>query len=270
MLCALSIYTVYSFRQRKSNAVFLAKTYVIVVFVSNLLALFSDEFEPTGLGSLQQVIRGLVWAIIWYTYLCVSKQIREIIPKEYRKLRNSDYGILVTFIILPLLILSIAIGSIQNSRQDEALNFIEKVELKDGEYTDGRIVFKLPAGFSCKKEETDGFVFYSVENEEVGTATICSDYDNDKSVKNIQSYWANWEDEDAKPYESSIINNEKEERNGHSIFKIVKKYNIDGTFVFWRFLMLFDDASSKVCVISCYDNGVDYYVDELSNSIRFN
>ena len=51
MLLALAIYTIYAFLQRKPNAVYLAKVYIAAVFISNVITLFSGEFEESGMGS---------------------------------------------------------------------------------------------------------------------------------------------------------------------------------------------------------------------------
>ncbi len=269
LLCALAFYTLYAFIQRKPDAVFLGKTYVVAVFASNLLSLFVGEFEPSGIGSFSQVIRGLTWGGFWFTYLCVSNQVEEVIPKEYRKLGNIDYYILTSLIVVPLLFLAVGLNNIQSNRQAEADTFIQETVLKEGERTDGRIVFSVPNTFKCEKTDAEGLTIYNLENEEIGSVTICSDYDGDQSASNINSYWINWEDDEAKPFPAEVVTNEKRTVNGHPYYYKVKKYKINGNTIYWRFAMLFDDASSKVCLLSCYDQGVDYYFDEIINTIRF-
>lgn len=82
MLLALAIYTIYAFLQRKPNAVYLAKVYIAAVFISNVITLFSGEFEESGMGSMPRLIRSLIWSIVWFLYLTTSKQVNNIIPKH--------------------------------------------------------------------------------------------------------------------------------------------------------------------------------------------
>lgn len=101
------------------------------------------------------------------------------------------------------------------------------------------------------------------------TITLCSDYDSDQSNEYLESCWENWEDESAKSYPSSVTLAEKRTVNGHPYFYKVKKYDIKGNTVYWRFVLLFDDSSGKVCLISAYDGGNDEYLQTLLKSIRF-
>lgn len=269
MLLALSVYTVYSFYQRKPNAVFLGKTYVVAVFATNLLSLFGGDFESSGLGSMPQIIRSLIWAIIWFSYLSLSPQVEEVIPKPYRKLANSDYYIIFALIIVPLAFIGWGIKEMVSTNAPEVSTYYEETKLQDGEYTDGKIIFSAPHDFKCEMNETNSLKVFTIENDEIGTITMCSDYDSDQSDKNINSYWSNWEDEDAATYDKEIVINVKRVVNGYNYFYKTTRYDINDNVLFWRFIMLFDNASSKVCVISAYDGGYDDYIDELLRNIRF-
>lgn len=267
LLCVVAFMTLHAFFQRKADAVFLGKTYVAVVFASNLLVLFVGEFEPTGIGSFSHILRRLCWGIIWFSYLCKSKQVQEVIPKEFRKLSSIDYRLLIALIVVPLLFLSFGIIEIQKSQEEETAAFIQETVLSEGEQTDGRVVFTPPTGFTCHKDEADGI--YGMQDENGGFIILYSDYDSDQSASNINSYWEFWEGEKVRKYSSKLIANESRVINGHTYYYKVKKYENNGNTLFWRFSMLFDDASSKVCVISCYDTGTDDYFYDIIKSIRF-
>ena len=269
MLLGVSIYTLYSFIQHKPNAVFLGKTYVVAVFATNLLSLFGGDFENSGLGSMPQIIRSLIWAIIWFSYLSLSEQVQEVIPKEYRRLKKSDYYILVALIIVPLAFIAWGIKDIVTAHDEEITTFLQETPLQDGEYTDGKVIFSVPDGFKCEMQEANGLKVFNIENDQIASITLCSDYDGDQSAKNINDYWSNWEDEDASQYSKSLIVNEKREINGHPYYYKVTRYDINDSYVFWRFIMLYDNASSKVCVISSYDGGFDSYIEGLLNKVRF-
>lgn len=271
MLFALAIYTLVAFFKRKPNAVFLAKTYVCTAFLTNLIVLFSGDYDESGLGSLPRIIRSLIWGVIWFAYLCNSNKVEEVIPKEYRKRTAKDYYIIATLAIIPILFLAVGIGDLTSSNEKAEQDFIQNTSLGYGEHTDGRMVFKCPEGFSCDRQEVGEpkIILFLLENETYGNITICSDYDTDKSQRNFNSYWENWEDEDAKKLPSSVVENERRYVNGHPYFYKVMKYEADEADVYWRYVMLFDEASGKVCIMSAYDGGYDYYLQEILESIRF-
>ena len=270
MLCALGFYTLYSFIQRKPDAVYLGKLYVVTTFLSNLLALFNGDFEATGLGSLPQIIRGLIWGVIWYAFLCVSSRVEEVIPKEYRKKTSKDYYITGALYIIPIVLFIAGIASLQTVHQKQQEQFVQTAQLEADECTDGKMIFKLPEGFTSKREELEEpkLTVFNLENENIGSVTMCSDYDTDMSQKNFNEYCKGWEDESASQYTSKVVCNEKRTLNGRKYWYKVTSYETDGT-VYWRFVLLFDNASGKVAVISAYDGGYDSYLQELLESIRF-
>ena len=77
MCLFIGIYTIYSFVQRKPNAVFVAKIYVVLIFVMNLTNLITGGLETgNGIGSANQVVKGVIWGVIWYL-LIKSKKVAE-------------------------------------------------------------------------------------------------------------------------------------------------------------------------------------------------
>lgn len=270
MLCALGFYTLYSFIQRKPDAVYLGKLYVVTTFLSNLLVLFNGDFEATGLGSLPQIVRGLVWGIIWYVFLCQSTRVEEVIPKEYRKTTTKDYCITIALYLIPIVLFIAGVASLQTVHQKQQEEFVQTAQLGVDEYTDGKMIFKLPEGFTCEREELEEpkLTVFNLENSNIGNVTMCSDYDTDISQKNFNQYCKGWEDESASQYASSVVCNEKRSINGRSYWYKVTRYETNGN-VYWRFILLFDNASGKVAVVSAYDSGNDSYIDELLQSIRF-
>lgn len=272
MLFALACYTLCSFYKRKPNSVFLGKTYTIAIFLSSLFVLFIGEFETAGFGSLKQVIRSLVWSIIWFWYLCTSKQLKEIIPEEYRKKTSNDYFIVIGLIVVPILMFGMGVGSVVLSNtQEQTQNAFDDTLLKVNEFTDGKVIFERPAGFTCEKQElTDPvFTLFKLECDEKGSITLCSDYETDYSVKNFNGYWINWQDEEASKYESENVIDEQRIINGHPCFYKVVKYTIEDTEVFWRFIIMSDVETGKICLLSCYDEGSYSYIDEILSTIRF-
>ncbi|MCR5645226.1 MAG: DUF2569 family protein [Bacteroidales bacterium] len=268
LIFALAILTVVSFSNRKPDAVFLAKTYIIVVFAMNLLSLAIGDFDDTGFDTMPRVIRSLIWSVIWFCYLCFSKQVQEVIPKEYRKKSKFDYWVIGILIFVPFFSYVYAFVSVYNE-PDYKYDATEITSVRFGEYSDGKIAFSLPTGFECSSSDHEGLKVFELSNPGLASIILVSDFDDDQSARNINDYWTSFEDDDASQYPKDLVVNEKRYVNNMPYYYKVTKYLVDGTSVYWRFILLFDNASSKMCLLSCYDNGYNSYVEELLQTIRF-
>lgn len=270
LLFVLAIMTIVALSRRDTDAIFLAKTYVIACFASNFLVFLAGDYEAKGMGSLPQIIRSLIWGVIWFLYLHNSNQVQEVIPTDYRKTKKRDWYLLGSFVFLPLLFLACGLHDVNRIAKKETAEFIAQIPLKPGEYTDGRVIFTKPIDFTCNDTIVEEQLkLFSLENEAGTTITLCSDYDNDQSNANVNSYWQNWEDEEAKSFPSLVTLAEKRSVNGLPYFYKVKRYDINGNIIYWRFVMIFDSSSAKVCVISSYDVGNESYLHDILESIRF-
>ena len=274
-MLAIAIYTLYAFSQRKSNAVFYGRLYVVLVFVTNIILLIGNP--ATGFGGVKQTFKGIIWGIIWFLYLLYSEQVQEVIPKSFRKVNKFDWGVLASIIIVPFLCYAIGMSNlnaeVENRESLEAE--IREVPLADNERTDGRVIFTIPEGFNCESEEVEAMpgsklTVYNLSNDAIGSCTMCSDYDTDTSTKNFDEYWNNWESEDDKKLPKTNVDRGSRTINGHNCMYRIIRYNVDGVYVFWRFFILFDESSGKCCVASFYDRNESIsYVDEILESVRF-
>lgn len=274
-LLAIAIYTIYAFCQRKPNAVFYGRLYVILVFVTNIISVIGSE--DAGFSELNQAVRGIIWGTVWFFYLLLSNQVQEIIPKSFRKVNKIDWGILISVIVIPLICFTIGISTINSEveNREQLESEVREVPLADDERTDGKVIFTIPATFECQSEEVEPIAdtkltVFTLQNEAIGKCLLCSDYDNDTSYENLDEYWKNWEGEEDKNLPKTNINRGSKEVNGNKcVYKIVR-YNVNGVYVYWRFHVLFDEDSGKCCIVSCYDrNESTDYVNEVLESIRF-
>ena len=274
-MLAIAIYTTYAFTQRKPNAVFYGRLYVVLVFVTNIISLINDP--DAGLGGVKQTFKGVIWGIIWFLYLLYSEQVQEVIPKSFRKVNKFDWGILSAIIVVPFLCFTIGMSNlnaeIENRESLEAK--IREVPLADNERTDGRVIFTIPENFSCESEEVEimpgaRLTVYNLSNDAIGSCTVCSDYDTDTSTKNFDEYWNSWEGEDDKKLPKTNVDRGSKTINGHNCMYRIIRYNVNGIHVYWRFHILFDEVSGKCCVASFYDrNESTRYIDDVLESIRF-
>ena len=276
MLFLLACYTLYSFIQRKPDAVFLAKTYVVAVFVSGFFALIVNAVSGEEAFDLKEITRPLVSGVVWFVFLCVSTRVEEVIPTEYRHIDKTDMAIIGALIGIPIVCL--AIGFVQlrynsNNQEKQDAEFLEKVVLADGEYTDGRVVFKCPEGFACEKMEMEGTAFYNMETDTQGI-TIVSEYNDVDTQANADAYWKDSTEEALKEYSYSSLQDEEQLINGNKAFIKTGKYKskfalIDGKYVYRRFAVIFHKESGKLCLVNCFDQGDDSYFEPFLKSIRF-
>lgn len=274
-MLAIAIYTIYAFSQRKANAVFYGRLYVVLVFVTNIILLIANP--DAGLGGVKQTFRGIIWGIIWFLYLLYSEQVQEVIPKSFRKVSKFDWGVLASIIIVPFLCYAIGMSNlsaeVENRENLEAE--IRELPLADNERTDGKIIFAIPNSFDCQSEDVEPMPgtklkLFTLNNESIGTCTLCSDYDSDTSTKNFDEYWNGWEGEDDKKLPKTNVDRGSKTINGHNCMYRIIRYNVNGVHVYWRFHILFDESSGKCCVASFYDrNESTNYIDEILESIRF-
>ena len=276
LLLAVAVFTVYSFVNRKQNAVFWGKVYVMLVFFTNVLALIGGNTEETGLQSTVQVIRGAIWGVIWFLYLTFSDQVQEIIPKSFRNISSTDWAMLAASVLIPVSLFVVGysqINSLIDSRNDQEAE-LKRTELAYNQRTDGRVIFTIPDGFECESQVVDTEVgsqtIFNINNDEIGNCTICSDYDTDKSIKNFDGYWENWKDTDIEQYSTDNVDRGTKTINGNVCLYRITKHYVNGVYVYWRYYLLFDDETGKVFLASFYDtNDSISYVDELLESVKF-
>ena len=270
MLLLIAIYADIAFSKRLPNAVFIAKTYVLLIFVTNTMSLIGGEFDDTGLNTVTQAIRGVSWGVIWFLYLCFSDQVKTIIPKEYRKTGTKDYLLVASVVIIPLFFLGIGFGNIQKDIAVSEQVMIESSTLQYDEHTDGRIIFKKPLYFTCSRQESDGLLFHILEND-YGSITIASEYNTDTSKRNFVDYWNSFKDPETDLWNSEILKDEQTMINNHNSWhKTVKFSRNEYNDVYWDFIMVFDKKTQKACIVSSWTS--DYNettLTSLLNSIKF-
>jgi hypothetical protein len=78
----VGVSTIIAFYKRKTNAVSLARTYILMVVIEAISVVFMSCFGAEL--DIFASIRSFIWATIWFVYLSVSKKVELIIPEETR------------------------------------------------------------------------------------------------------------------------------------------------------------------------------------------
>lgn len=159
----VAIYTVYAFRERRPNAIFYARFYLIMIIVFNLLGLLG-ETDETGIGTSRNHIRMVTNVIIWLSFLHRSKQVQLVLPKSFRKVSGLDKKIVGTLIAIP--VICFFIGFCQALRD----GVLDDVNTRLEELVEERNA-KCPMTICKGMTQTriaieDGYIVYSVEVDE--------------------------------------------------------------------------------------------------------
>lgn len=270
MLFGIAIYADIAFYKRYPNAVFIAKTYVLLILITNAMSLIGGDFDTTGLNTATQALKGVIWGVVWFLYLCFSEQVKTIIPKEYRNVTSKDYILLASIVLIPVFFIAIGFGNIQKEIAVSEQAMIESSSLSYNEHTDGRIIFKKPSIFTCSRQESEGLLFHILEND-YGSITIASEYYSDDSKRYFIDYWNSFKDPETDEWNSDIIKDDQVFINSNSCWhRTVKLTRDDYNDVYWDFIMIFNKVTGKACVISSWTSDYDETViSNLLNSIRF-
>ncbi|MBR1792543.1 MAG: hypothetical protein IJ764_02770 [Bacteroidales bacterium] len=133
LFLVLAIYAIVQMAKKRPNGVFLMKSYLIVCFVSNLLGiiLYDNGDGSDFFYNLPRMRSTTIWTAIWYTFLCVSPQIKRLFPKEKRKVKRVDKWLVASFLLIPIAIVIMSVlidvsgGSSVN--KDNLQRYINKV-----------------------------------------------------------------------------------------------------------------------------------------------
>jgi hypothetical protein len=138
-LIVFSIYTILAFSKFKSNAVSLGKMFLSLIFISNLLSVIYSLLtgvaiasETSLIDSGQMVSRSLLFSIIWFAYLSLSKRVENTYPKSQRVSKPIDQFVFGVILLFPIVIFVLGfIGDktiADNSSQQEIPNTASLIE----------------------------------------------------------------------------------------------------------------------------------------------
>lgn len=276
-MSGLSIYVATRFIARKNNAVPLAKILLVVGFVTRLLLLISDQTEKSGHFSSNRMIIILVLSALWFLYLSYSKKVNFIFPKEERKLLKNDKIYLASTIVPGLLWIGLSFIISLNQEFVPAGNYqiaeiITESQLGSNEYTDGRIIFERPYGFSIEKKKVNGDDdLFNLEAGEEVSLMVYSVYDNNDNKEYFNEVMQDFADSTMSNFEYVIGNDKHYILSGNSFYIRELIYRTEPA-IKWTFVLIFNKETSKCCVVSCFDSAIGKradYLESLINSIRF-
>ena len=243
------IFTIIAFKRRDSDAVLLAKTYIILRFIFSISAIFSDDLTSR---ETSQAISSTIWSIIWYIFLFCSTQIKRQIP--IRKSKTRDWILIGAIILLPLICLGVGIAKENETHSNTEAVALANLTLSQNQFTDGRIVLTLPSGVDCEETLAENTKVFSVSDPETGAeVTVVSDYDNDMSKKNFNQYWRGWKSDELNSLEYDVVKDDKQSNDDVTVFYKLIRIKVEDP-VDWEFALVFDHKTGKVCLVSGYSS----------------
>lgn len=271
-IAGLAFYTILSFTNYSPNAVGLGKTYLIIVFTTNLLAFLIGDFEETGFNSFSKILSRLIWQGIMFSYLLFSEQVNSLFPKQKRKMYKRD-KIFISAIVTPIIfwfLFCFVIGIYEEIREKKLYNelFINENALSANEYTDGLIIFELPDGLLLEKHKTEeDAVYYTLHNDDI-SLTIYSVFDDNDTQEYFDKSTENWSDDYFVDFDYTVIDYWHENVNGSSQYVTTWLYHSEPVIA-WSFVMIFNKETGKCCIISYFTSVESEHLMELIHSIRF-
>ena len=105
LYAGVCFYTIYAFVKRRSNAVSLAIIQLsMLVLMNGLNLIVGDTDGSFKIGSTSQLVVSLIWSVVFFVYLLTSERVKDLIPKETRRLYKADkiviFGLLGVVLIL--------------------------------------------------------------------------------------------------------------------------------------------------------------------------
>ena len=105
LYAGVCFYTIYAFVKRRPNAVGLAIIQLsMLVLMNGLNLIVGDTDGAFKIGSTGQLVVSLIWSVVFFVYLLTSERVKDLIPKEKRRLYKADkiviFGLLGVVLIL--------------------------------------------------------------------------------------------------------------------------------------------------------------------------
>lgn len=257
----------YSFVRRRPGAVFAAKSYLIYCFCLNLFIIILGENSS---NEIIKLVRSLISGIAWFLYFIYSEQVNDLCPKGYRKTTSLDRWFIGLLVAIPILCFGHEISKEVKAYNDMNSEITYDM-LSDREYTDGRIVFELPAGFTIEQtQDPDSeIIVFSLENDE-SYIYVCSDYTDDFTRSNFDEYWESWKLEDFSDIRYKIDRDSEIRINGNQTYLKVVRYYTENP-IYWYYALIHHEDTGKEAVVSYYKLEESYSSDFVNflNTIEF-
>lgn len=249
-LMIVGIFTVISFFRKKPDAVFLARSFIILHFIPTIGSLIITYGNTTSDGVIR-MLKSLVWCFVWFLFTFGSGRIEEIFPKEYRKTFIHDYILIGAAILVPVIMFCIGIASAKSTELES--QDVAQMVLDSNQYTDGRIVLTIPDGSNCEERLIgEDSKLYTIIDSVTGSKTqIMSDYDIELSEAQVSILWQFWKPKDLDNYHYEVVTEDRKDVDGKTFYSKKIRVGLEKPFD-WEFTLVSDSKTGNTCLLSCF------------------
>ncbi len=246
VLLVVAIWTFVALHRRWPSAVFWARFFLVYCLLCGVLSLSLGEDEMSA-REYGQAIGSVFWSIVWLVYFRASKQVAEVIPRQYRHAGLGTWAAAALFVLLPIGwgvagIAQVVLGYHGNVE-------IRQSELPEGELTEGHVVFRAPEGWSSEVGSLGEAVVCIMMDGENSSIELLSVLDSDDTKENFESAVESFADEDFDKMKRQTVLDELTMVNGNKCYYRVVNYE---SAFYWHFAILFDSGTGKAVVLSGY------------------
>lgn len=267
---AIFIYALIAGLQRKPNAVYLARTYIILIFLQSLLLLWAGDYEQDGyLGSLKQISRSLIWAVVWFLYFIFSKGMKEAFPVSSRRFLTYDIPLVSSLFLLPYIFLAISLYNVYSKATEDAFQPpFANVELQQGQLSDGWSLLQIPEGCEGELVSDSLAQHYYINRDTISDATVTICLAETFSSAEFEEAWQNWITEGYEPeeYSTSSVDSVSYGRNhGWQKRTIFPDDRLESVFT-----IVFDQQASLCAIVNEWLTlDASSFTEELLYSLEF-
>lgn len=246
------------------NAITCLKLCLLFHFFSFLLSIIP---KLTGITILSLII--LLFPLVFFLYLCFSKEIKDNYPKEERKLGFLGYIGIGLYLILALLfiqgIVAIVIKNQNNKRIEPG-----EIELSDSELTDGRVIFNPLSQWSldsvCELNPVQ-YVFYFHDTTNLSFVDVVCTTEEYEPLRYYYIY-SIFENQPMEiRYYKDEIDFKKMETDDYVIFIDQYVYQVDSSYYYWTYASKLGKKVEKGIRLSVLDN--DSLKTTIDDAVKF-
>lgn len=133
------------------------------------------------------------------------------------------------------------------------------------------VQFNVPTGFTKETRvfPNSGLSFQELELSDVCRLAIFTDVYTASSITKLNEACHQWGSQYSLDYSLEKLSEEKRIINGNRCLYIINRCDYDHTSLFWRQVLIIDKESTRISLVSCYDQGDDSYLLSILNSFSF-
>lgn len=220
-------------------------------------------------GTLWLPVFIIFFPLIFFIYICASRDIKDLFPVEQRRLGLPGVTGILLYVLLLLTFGQAAIASLASSINSRKTT-LDRIELSDNELTDGRIVFSpidtwVHDSTAVLNTTQDAFYFHdSNTGAQICVVGATEEY---KPSRHFYIYSITENQPLETKYYSEELNHKTLSCDDYITYIDQYKYQIDSTDFYWTYASRIGKRCSKAVRISILEKGMQNF--SVQDAINF-